>query len=482
MKSTDAMSETQRALNEGSDALRNETREALDDGAAKLRKLNLSRPARALTPLLLKALKQRDYATAMTSINRARQDLARIGEVLDEIYERVQQAEREDAATDPLGNAWWNQRCRNLEDVRGDPAAWMTLWARSWVEALAARRFDRCDQISAVAGPELDEIPRIRDTMRVIFAALSADRPAEALPALDWLLDDSTLNLPDDTTVQLAVLRTRIYLRHTRDIHAAQRYADTDLRPATEKDPSSDQKTSVALALTALAEVRLKLGETEEVRQLLNRALTKSADFTDALIVAGMLAEYESAWHRALKRYDTAVASSGGEVCEARLLRPVPATLVWRYAQRIKTEDPKRALEAIELALQSETLGHDPFPLRRALVDKARILEDLGQLPDAAATYAEAGNQYVWSGAEKRGLSFLRNACELAPDVAEYHWAYAEALRGQATDVDDIADMNTMRRAESALGKGAVSRNARCRPRVGTGYRGPYRRQFARQH
>lgn len=421
------------------------TRRALDAAVAQLRAKKLSRPAQALAPWVMKVLRRRDYDGVLTGIDRLRKDLDQIDEVLRDVQEQVSRAESASAVLRPFGDAWCTRLQRQINDAQDDEL--IRIWVGAWVDALAADRLELCSRISGWVGDR----PELAGGMTAVTEALVSGELTTALPELDRLLTLTDGHLVPDSVARLLVLHTRLLLRTRGDVVSATASAD-----AADVAAESGPKDVRALALTVRAQVHLaELNpDLASVWKLIDQALRLEPAVADPFVLAGILAEFEGSWTVADEYYEEAFRRERETVTTERLLRPVPANLHWLVARELRDSDPERALPAIESALKIEVTGEGEFVTCAALLDKAAILENLDRSRDAAKTYADAGNRYIWSDAVARGAEVLARACALAPDVAEFRWHYAEALRTLALDADWVVDPDIMERAKDQLDAG----------------------------
>jgi len=426
---------------------RGELRQALAAGAEQLRMLNLSRPADSFSRAVLKLFNERDPAQTLDSIERVTRELDQIAHVLEETYQSGRQAEQAEAAAEPFGTAWMNDLRRRLEHLRHDDnGTWFEVWINAWTDALAALRWSRCDEIAELVGPASPDVG-LRGDLKAVSAFLDGDQPLAALPAIENILAHTSL--PVAAATMLRILRTRILCRFTEDLAKAERAADDAVRKAAGADHPLQ-----TLALVAQAEVYQDLGRPDDAYRVLDSAMGTEDATLDLLLARGSLAIAERKFAQANELYDAAVMRFGAEVTEPRLLREVPGNLLWRWAQRLALTDKAEALSVLDEALESGISGKGGFPAKKALLERAQILEDLGRPGEAARAYHKAANQYAKSESPQ-AVELFRKACELAPEVTGYHWSYGEALRLKATNsAGKVEDLGTIRCAKQALDTG----------------------------
>lgn len=428
------------------DVPQGELRQALAAGAQELRMLDLSRPANSFSRAVLKLFNDRDPAQALDSIERVTQELDQIARVLAETYQSGRQAEQAEAAAEPFGAAWMNDLRRRLGHLRPeDQQTWFEVWISAWTDALAALRWTRCDEITKLAGPA-SPWAGLHADLEQISAFLRTDQPLAARPTVENVLAQPSL--PVVAATRLRILHTRILRRFAGDLAAAGPAADDAVRGSAGAGHPLE-----TLALIAQAEVYRDLGRAEDARRLLDAAMGTEDATLDLLLARGSLALADQQFGQAHELYDAAAIRFGAEVTEPRLLREVPGNLLWRWARRLALTDKAAALSVLDQALESGISGKGDFPARKALAERAQILADLGRPGEAARAYSEAASQYEWSESPQAAELF-RQACALAPEVAEYQWSYGEALRMTATDSVGKVDVGTIRRARQALDAG----------------------------
>jgi tetratricopeptide (TPR) repeat protein len=428
------------------EASHDELWQALAEGAQRLRELNLSHPADSFSRAVLKLFKERDAARTLDSIERLTRDLNQIAFVLGETYQGGRQAERAAAAAEPFGAAWMSDLRRRLEQLRRDGSGtWFEVWISAWTDALAALRWSRCDEIAELVSPA-SPYAGLRGDLEAVSALLRNDRPLAALPTIGKILAQPSL--PVAAATMFRILRTRILRRFAGDLAKAEQAADEAVGKAR-----GARHSLQALALVARAEVYQDLGRPADAHNALDSAMGTEDATLDLLLARGSLAMAERKFALANELYDAAVMRFGAEVIEPRLLREVPGNLLWHWARRLALTDKAGALDALDRALESGINGKGEFPAKKAVLEKAQLLEDLGRPNDAAQAYHQAADQYAWSESPK-AEEFFRKAFELAPQVAEYRWSYGEVLRLKAVDSVGRVDPGMMSSAKQALNAG----------------------------
>jgi tetratricopeptide (TPR) repeat protein len=430
----------------GADGRKEKMQQALDEGAEQLRQLKLSRSARSLTTLALKVFKQREPADILNAIEGLRRDIAEIDKVLKEIHQRGVQAEQAEAIAEPFGDAWMSNLKRRLDRSASEnkPGAWFIEWLDSWSDALAASQWACCTAIAA-----LTEAGAARQVTQAQLARIATHlqlgQPSRALSALAEILGGQ--EIPAKTATRLGVLRSRILRRVLDDVAGAVKCAAETVQLSEDVD-----EPIRVLAHVALAEAYQDDKRFADARALLDESFVSEAVIPDLFVAAGRLATAEGSFSWANQFYDAAAVRFGAEMAEPHLLREVPGNLLWRTGRHVAKTDKEAGLQLISKALDVGIQGDSAYPDRRALREKARLLEDLGRDAEAAATYRDAAERY--SSASDRALQLYEKAYTLAPQDARYHWTYGEALRSRTVDPDGVVDVNALKEAKALLDNG----------------------------
>jgi len=444
------------------DVLRDRSREAFDQAAKDLRELPLSGPAKHVAKAMIGVLRRHDHDAVLAAVDGWRLDLRRIDGILADVGDKVATAEAEQARIEPLGAAWWSKetaavmRARRTRSLGGATERWAT----TWILGLGAEQWDRCDSLLSL--PEATEGERdLAIAMQEVTDALrdSTDIWRVTLPTRELLDDPGQLGV--EGAVKLGVLRARALVGWWADLPAALAAAESAARLADEAGHAA--KRLGALAQAAVAEVLLAQGRHDAARRRIDRSMAVEEAGPDALLAAAALAEADGSWAYADDLYAEAIAraesdlavAEGIDLTKPQLLRPVPARLLWRCARTRNDADPVAALALLDRALEQGVPGEMPHPERHVMLDRAEVLERLHRTAEAGRAYFQAGNAFVWSGSSGQGLELLGTSCELAPDVAEHRWAYAEALRAHVVDADGIVDELVMARITEQLAAGA---------------------------
>ncbi|SFN88309.1 hypothetical protein SAMN05660359_00416 [Geodermatophilus obscurus] len=413
---------------------------ALDDGIRRLQDARLGLPARVITPVLLRALKERDREKALTAVENLRRDLASVDAVLADVLERGLREQREQARARPFGPAWMSQLRRA---VRQDASPQARL-LEAWTDALTASAWDTCEAIARLVRDRADDGPA--DQLDWVAGCLRDDVPVAALPVLRTLLTRG--DLPLRTEITLLVLGSRTARRFAHRLEEAARLAER----AVERSAEGIWPMR-SLALAALAEVRMDAGLRREAHELLERALEAEEAHPDLIVAAGRLAALAGEYGHANDYYDVAVHRFGRDVLAAPLLRELPGNLLWQAARRVRLTDPAAALDLLDRALQAGIVGGSAHPEGRVLLERAEVLEELDRAADAAGCYHDAADRYSWAESRK-AVRLYDRARQLAPDVAVHHWAYGEALRASVNARHPQPSEELLRSARAALDTG----------------------------
>lgn len=431
-----------------------DTRRILDETVRDLEQTRLSGSSKLVARTVLKSLKAaRGHTDVIAQVQRLEREVSGIATVLSTCETRLRDAEYAEADRDPDGAAWWTLRRRRVVSAFGvGDAGARDLWVATWLEALERDAWARCDEIAG-----LREVPAEQsvtaEALRAVARALAEGDPPSALAPLEALLDSDAGG--GEAQPLLGLLHVRILLRDFSDRArvraAAQRVAER---------AAGGHGESVALA--ALAEERLANDDVRTARTSLDKAVALPAPATDALVLLGEVHEREAAWAEADRCYDDALAADPRAAVPA-LLRRVPARLLVRAAAR-RGIDPGTAVELLDRALDLGLPGDGDYPDKDVWVARGDHLrararsetpEDAARTTaEAAASYFQGGLRYSWSGYLPRAIELFGVACELDPDVAEYAWQQAEALRLAAYRSDGVIDRKRLLRAREQLESG----------------------------
>ncbi len=440
--------------------LEQDIREALENGDRELRELDVSVPVQGLVRLTLALVRQRSPERALTSIEKLRQDLAAVDAVLRRIYEKGRAAERTAAEEEPLGPAWMSDMRRRL-NATAQAEDWLTRWVDVWAQALTVSRWDRCREIAALQPPTEPQPARLADARQDLTAIVDALDQQDVTESL-LVPIRSLLTLPGLTpacSTAVLVLESRLLRRFVGDLAGAGRAADEAIGL---NDAQEGPLTSLAVvARVARAEVALDAGDLPAVHEQLDAlVLLGEPASPDTLVLAGRLAAREGSFDLADDCYDAAALHFPADATAGHLLRETPPNLMWRAAGNLATTEPERALRLLDAAIDGGIEGTGRSPERRAVRDRAQLLELMGDHDRAAAAYADAASLYAGRG---RALKLLQRAVELAPDEAPYRFELGEALRAAGIVADGEVDVTLLRSAKAHLDRGFAIRPPRPR-------------------
>jgi tetratricopeptide (TPR) repeat protein len=440
----------------------------LDQAIKELSDARLSESTRALAETVSRGLKGRDDdGDVINDVERLNSEIAEIGAILQRCVTVLLDAENQ-AAHRSVGSAvWWNARIRPVVRAfsSGQLDRGLRLLTTIWVEDLARNDWTSCARVLGL--PALPtEAGQMVEQMRMVTDALAQERYAAALDPLDDLLDTRRPNvarMDQGAAVRLGVLRTRILSREFSDREMTRQSA----LATTERAGRSNWRP---LALAGLAEAQLAMDEVEAARESveaaranIDKATGTDWQHTDILVADGLVHEQNGFWALADQAYDLAVERDP-TATDAVLLRPVPARLLVRAAIS-PAVDVRRSVDLLDRALELGIDGVGDNPERDVHLARAEQLirladdqdqrgnadEAQGHREAAARSLFEAGHGYQSSGLLPQALTLFRRACVLAPDVAEFHWAYADGLRLDAWRVDNTVDLETLKRAREQL-------------------------------
>jgi tetratricopeptide (TPR) repeat protein len=371
------------------------------------------RPLRGVLAVLKRA---DDYDDLERKLERLNDDLDGFRAVLQMALDETKAAEAAWVNKERFGEAWWKHRRREVEEAfRKGPDDGRRQWLATYAEALAAARFDVCHQMTLGDWPSPDGV----DMFRTGAAALQGRRYRDAVESLEMLAEESKL-LPDVATrAAVLVFLGRIYLYELSNLTVARRWVDRALEWAQDD----------GRAWAVLGECRRVGGELDRAQESFTRAIQISPQLPDGYIGTALLCEDRHWFHRALDWYDDAIDAAGEVPVFGQLLAPAPGGLYWQLARRLRKQDPARALDAIDRALERGVRWSHEHPERKPLADRGAILEVLGRSEEAAEAYFESGRRYSWLENQRKARQLLEKACRLDPMHPIAHWQLAESLR-----------------------------------------------------
>lgn len=390
-----------------------------------------------------------DYDDLTTQLRRLVVDLDSYRAVLATVLDEVREAEKARADAERFGEVWWKRRQRQVaEAFQAGPDEGRRRWLATYAEALLAERFDVCHRIALAGWPSPDG----SELFKAGAAALKERRYRDAVDVLELLAGDGAGTGPLDaaTRATVIVFLGRIYLYELSNLAAAQE----QLRCALELLPNDGR------AVAAFGECLRAGGDRERAAESFTRAVQLSPHLPDGYIGAALLNEDRQWWHRARDWYDDAIDAAGEGAAFGQLLAPHPGGLYWQLARRLSKHDPEAALAAVDRALEQGVRWSQDYPDRKALADRAAILERLGRPAEAAASYFAAGRRYSWIGDDRKARPLLERAYELDPSNPVAAWQLAESLRvlsykqeAPFVDLDLVQESKERWEAGSAVGR-----------------------------
>ena len=348
--------------------------------------------------------------------------------VLQGVLSEAIDAENIYVSRERFGEAWRKRRQREIKEAfRKDPEEGRGRWLATYMEALAASRFDVCHQMTLEdwlrpgnAGALQDwPVPGGLTTLRTGAAALDESRYREAVESLEMLTSTEEDLLDRMTRAAVLVLLGRIQLYELSNLPLARARVERALELAP------DDGRSVAV----LGEC-LRVGkDLDQAQECFTRAIQLAPHLPDGYIGMAMVCEDRQWWHRALEFYDDAINEAGEHAPFGQLLAPAPAGLYWQLSRHLRKRDPAAALAAIDRAVDLGVRWSREYPERRALAERAAILKRLGRRGEAADAYFQAGQKYSWLGNATQARTLLEKACKLDPAHALAHWQLSDTLR-----------------------------------------------------
>lgn len=339
--------------------------------------------------------------------------------------------------TEPFGHEW-QERVR-MDLAGADPEEGADLWVRRYAEAFVASSFSTCLWLC-----DTEELRPSRPLVPVLRASAEAARRgarAYALPGLERLTGpecEPALRSSPDVLARCWCMRARVVCRDLSDPGPAAEL----LVPVVQASALWPPGARAALHVV-LGECRLAQGDTDRARDHVRAAAREGGAELSALVLRGLLAEATGNAPRAQQAYDRALEVDAELAVTGPLFAPVPPVLLWRYARRLRADDPEGAVAALRRALAEDVVAPG-LPQHKAYVDLARALERLDRRDDAAAAYWHAGRRYADAGDHLTATTFLQRASELAPERHQYRSTLAQALCREAVREDGLVDLGLL--------------------------------------
>ncbi len=342
---------------------------------------------------------------------------------------------------------WWEEQRQALQEAFvHDPTRAGRQWFRLFAEALVDGQLDICRRLtrerfpfpSGMSATILSYLVRIEDLetgryeraleMLLDLATRQLETPVatqeiEGAAAAPAGLATEPATRPE-TRALLHILIGRIQLQQRGDRPAAQQSFERAVQIAPDFGPGQ----------AALGHFFHHQNQERKAAAHFNRAIELSPGEPDGYVGMALLAEGQQWWQEANNWYIRAIEAVADEVEPAaylaRLQAPVSGNLYLHLARHLLQQHAYQAtLTALE---QATALGvHDgtDYPSRILQELKGRAWRALGQRPEAAAAFYEAGRRYYWLSDYEAAIRCLRYARRLQPERANTYWYLADAWR-----------------------------------------------------
>lgn len=429
---------------------REDLRRIADVAQEQLRGAVLSRPARRTVEAMVTRVRRAgDYQQARQAIDDTAAELARLTALVDALRADLQQEQVRRSKVEPFGPAWRDLVTRLIADA--DDVRARAVWICHYAEAFVAARFDTCEWLSGPSGLLAD-----RDLARRMYISARAAKDsnlAASLPALE-ALTESTLDalLPEELRLKAWCMRIRAICRGVGDPPRARDMARRLVDETSAQQPPAQIGATLGAALqTVLGECLLASEDPEGAVRESRQALRDAPQEPAGHVLRGLIAEAAENFTRADEWYEDAADVGGARAVTGELFAPIPPNLLWKYGHLVRETDPREAARLIRKALRLGIRGVGEYPERKAYVDLGWALQKRpDRSAEAAKAFWEAGRRYAWIGDETSAMTYLDNACRLAPQEARYTFERAEVLRIRAVREDGTVDHRRLDEAAQA--------------------------------
>lgn len=370
-----------------------------------------------------------DYKAVKETLERCIGVMDKWIEILQGMLEEVEVLETNRAKRERFGPGWWQHRQAALRAAFAeDTQKGLEEWLQTFTEALLAWELDLCQRLAQEDFPFpatfADSLVLFQEGVRSIR---NEDYP-QALEMLEYLAGEKPLlpggfRLDKHSRALLLVFAGRVYFynmllddRTLEYIQQASRLAPDDGRPDA-----------------ALGEYHLVQDEDDQALQSFQLAIEKSPDLPDGYLGLAFYFEAQELWEDAQDWYGRAAEKVRVErdplIALRRLRLSVNGNAYLSLASGIRTENPERALRAVDRALELEILNDEDYPERPAYQLRGEILEELGHSQEAAQDFLEVGMHYHWSQKYQLAVDFFARANRLDPELLPVYWYWTDALQ-----------------------------------------------------
>jgi flagellar biosynthesis protein FlhA len=403
------------------------------------------------------------YATVKTLIGRQLNAVEEWREILGNLLKEVGALETRQLRNELYSSKWWDARLADLRrDFAADANNAFADWVRVYTELLLAWELELCSRLVSEGFPFPAGSRDLRTLCRVGAQALMDENWVDALPMLARLAQtqsdgSSTFVLKPAIRAQLQVLIGRIHLtQQSRDLDAAL----AAFQQASALAPDDGRPDA------ARGEYYLAGGDLDQALASFQQGIVKSPAEPDGYLGMGQYFEHQSLWDEAEEWYDKAISVVWDEkdVLNALggLLRPMSGDAWLRVARALRTDEPIRALAAVERALDAGVNGKGGEGSAREL--QAEILLPLDRRDEAASAYGKAARCYYSQSDFDNAIRLYGAGEELNLDESEPYWYWADSLLrksyiGRAPYVDEAKIRESLRIWELGFARNVPSVN-----------------------
>lgn len=377
---------------------------------------------------LAAAEQHQDIVPFKTEVQQQLETVGRMQATLSELLKQTEAWAVALARREQYGEKWWQQKRLALSNAfQSDPQIGAAEWLKTFVEALIAWELDICDRLTSESFPlpvEMGDLPPLLRTGLQGIRDGDYEKTLEMLKRLTQGLPFDLLQpvLAGSSWALLFIFMARIYLFLSKNAAALVYFEQ-----AKQWSPEDGR------VYAALGDYYRAQHDRDQARSLYQRAIELSSQQPEGYVGMGLLAEDDKNWDEADERYERAIRAVQDQkdigVALSKLLAPATANLFLELARVLRKQEPKRALQAVEHAIELGIKGGGSYPEWIGYRLKGEILEQIQRPIDAAEAYYEAGRRFGWRNENQIAIDLLTKAKQLNQKHILTYWNLAENLR-----------------------------------------------------